>query len=367
MTERRPLSRRQRRLRLTAALMAVAVVAGVTALAWRYHGARAGEYRPGEANPDITSSLARGLPPEAPKPQFTDVTAAAGLGAFRTFTGGRTSQLPEDMGSGAAWGDFDNDGDEDLFIVSAGGPLGSQARDRAPSLLLREPRGWPVPSRRGLPRHAHPRHGCRMGRFRWRRLDRPRRHRVRHDCCCSGTREAVSRRTRRFASRAGFWTGVAWGDYDRDGDLDLYVCGYVQYHEEPADRTSVSQHYGSSVPFTLNPASYDPERNLLFRNNGTGVFTEVGRALGVDNPEGRSLSARVARFRRRRLARSLCRQRHLRQRALPQRAREVRRHQPSGVGGRLPWRDGPRRRRLEPRRRRRPVHVALGGAGERAL
>ena len=45
------------------------------------------------------------------------------------------------------------------------------------------------------------------------------------------------------------------------------------------------------VPFTLNPASYEPERNLLFRNNGNGTFTEVAQELGVANPEGRSLSA----------------------------------------------------------------------------
>jgi hypothetical protein len=48
---------------------------------------------------------------------------------------------------------------------------------------------------------------------------------------------------------------------------------------------------GTAVPYTLNPSSYAPQRNLLFRNDGTGRFTEVARQLGVDNPEGRSLSA----------------------------------------------------------------------------
>ena len=45
------------------------------------------------------------------------------------------------------------------------------------------------------------------------------------------------------------------------------------------------------VPYSLNPASFEPERNLLFRNNGNGTFTEVAKDLGIANPDGRSLVA----------------------------------------------------------------------------
>jgi tetratricopeptide (TPR) repeat protein len=290
MTEKRRLSARQRRVRLTAGIITVALVASAAVLAWRYRAATTGVYRPGEANSDITSSLARGLPAEAPKPQFTDVTAAAGLGGFRAFVGGRTSQLPEDMGSGAAWGDFDNDGDEDLFVVSAGGPLTAAPGDRSPSLLYENLGTGQFRAVAGFPDTRILGTGAAFGDVDgdgW------------IDLVVSGYDTLLLFRNTRghfaadaaFTSRRGFWTGVAWGDFDRDGDLDLYVCGYVQYRDEEADRTRVSQHYGSAVPFTLNPASYDPERNLLFRNGGKGVFTEVGRALGVSNPDGRSLSA----------------------------------------------------------------------------
>ena len=50
---------------------------------------------------------------------FTDVAARSGIG-FRHFPGVRSTQLPEDMGWGAAWGDYDGDGDDDLFIRERG-------------------------------------------------------------------------------------------------------------------------------------------------------------------------------------------------------------------------------------------------------
>ena len=49
------------------------------------------------------------------------------------------------------------------------------------------------------------------------------------------------------------------------------------------------------VPYTLNPSSFPPERNLLMRNDG-GVFHDVAAAAGVDNLAGRSLSAVWADF-----------------------------------------------------------------------
>lgn len=82
-----------------------------------YRANRPRLYRPDEGIEEITSGLSRGLPPDAPVPRWRDVTVQAGLGGFRNFAGERTSQIPEDMGSGAAWGDFDNDGEDDLFIT----------------------------------------------------------------------------------------------------------------------------------------------------------------------------------------------------------------------------------------------------------
>lgn len=284
-----PFSRRLRRVYATVLVLLVTggiVGAGYYAVRQRL---RPSEYQPGEANADITASLAQGLPREAPRPRLTDVTAEVGLGTFRTFAGHRSSQLPEDMGAGAAWGDYDNDGDDDLFLVGAGAALNARPENRAPSRLYENVGGRfrrveEFPDVRIIGMGAA-----------WGDADGD----GWIDLVITGYqtlhlyRNVHGRfvRDTRFPGPPGFWSGAAWGDYDHDGDLDLYVCGYVQYAETDANRARASDHYGTSVPYTLNPASYKPHRNLLLRNSGDGRFRDVAETLGVANPQGRSLSA----------------------------------------------------------------------------
>jgi hypothetical protein len=290
-------------------------------VAWRIHKEHEPEeYTPGEASSDITSAISeqqaarkpvadlasrvevrsrridalrdpgRKLPVGAPRPLFTDVTEEAGLAPFRQFNGARTSQLPEDMGSGLAWGDFDNDGYDDLFVVSGGGPLDGPIVQRAPSVLYRNTGDGRFEEVGDFPETRINGMGAAWGDYNndgW------------LDLAVTGYDSIILYRNEhghlvrdgKFPSPKGFWTGVSWADYNRDGYLDLYVCGYVKYHPGAARAAESTQQFGLEVPFTLNPASYEPVRNLLFRNNGDGTFTEVARQLGVDSPEGRSLSA----------------------------------------------------------------------------
>ena len=181
------------------------------------------------------------------------------------------------MGSGAAWGDFDGDGDDDLFVVAAGGPLTADPATWAPSRLYEnrtepggEPRFVEVAS---FPETRIVGMGAAWG-----------------DADGDGWLDLVVTgydalllfhndhgrlvRDETFpplpTGQQGYWAGAAWGDFDGDRDLDLYVSGYVRYVEDPNARDQVSQQYGHAVPYTLNPVSYEPERNLLFENRGPG-------------------------------------------------------------------------------------------------
>lgn len=322
-TPQRPVrrgSRRLRRLAWTASslLILVAIAAVVT---WRVHrDNQPDEYVPGETSNDITNvSADRGakttapitvpakaavvnrmvdrlldpgkkLPAGAPQPFFTDVTKAAGLDGFRQFNGARSSQLPEDMGSGVAWGDFDNDGLEDVFVVSGGGPLNAPAPQLAASMLYRNLGNGRFEAVKDFPELRIHGMAAAWGDYNndgW------------LDLVVTGFDTIVLFRNdhghfvreKSFSAPKGFWAGASWGDYNRDGYLDLYVCGYVKYKPNTGKEGTTSTQFGMDVPFSLNPASYEPERNLLFRNNGNGTFTETAKEMGVANPDGRSLVA----------------------------------------------------------------------------
>jgi len=128
------------------------------------------------------------------------------------------------FGLAAAWGDYDNDGDLDLYLTNYG-----------PNLLYRN-------------------NG-------------------------DGTFTDVTAQAR--VGDSGFSAGCGWGDYDNDGDIDLYVATYVKFKYRAEDAAIISQQYGSEIPYTINPSSYPPASNRLYRNNGDGTFAEVAEAAGV--------------------------------------------------------------------------------------
>lgn len=289
------LSPRRRRLRLTLALLGLGAVLGGGLGSFLYFKTRPVQYRPDETSADITSDLARSLPPDAPKPRFTDVTRAAGLADFRNFTGMRTAEMPEDIGPGVTWGDFDNDGDDDLFLVSVGGALKLPENQLQPCALFENLGNGTFRRVASLPDVRIHGNGAAWGDYDgdgyldlvvsgYNALLL-----FHNEPAAGGGRKFI--RDTRLPNPPGFWTGVSWGDYDNDRALDLYVCGYIQYVVADEDRSKSEAQAGSMIPFTLNPASFKGGTNLLFHNNRDGTFTDVAADLKVQNPEGRSLGA----------------------------------------------------------------------------
>ena len=292
-----PRLTRRRRLLLITGASAVAFVAVASVAAVRMQRGEAA-YRPGDDVDGVTAELARSLPPDYPRVHFTDATDAARI-AFRHFDGTRKSWLPEDMGSGAAWGDYDGDGWMDLAVANEAGSLdrSDDERRRSPARLTlyhNEHDGTftDVTERAGLGLRGS------LMAVAWADYDddghldllvTAHGHNALYHGNGDGTftdRSAASG----IGAPEGFWTGAAWGDYDRDGRLDLYVTGYVVFSRKSTN-TGVTGKYDVENPASINPLAFAPERNLLFHNEGNGTFTERGAAAGVSDRAGRGLAA----------------------------------------------------------------------------
>ncbi len=269
-------------------------LAGLTAIAMWIASARNTDLADPTAG--VTSAFKNEASADAPPVMFQDVAKARGV-IMRHGPGRRGRTLPEDTGSGIAWGDYDSDGDPDLYIVNYAGALGAPSDPAGSNRLFRNDGASFVDVTQTA--GVGDLEGFGMGAsfadydgdgdvdLYVTNLGPNRLYRNRGD----GTFEDVAKQA--GVDDALWSAGVAWGDYDRDGDLDLYVCNYVQYDAEPTGEALEMEAGGNilSIPFTLNPNSFDPEPNRLYRNCGDGTFEDVAEQCGVSDPEGRSLGA----------------------------------------------------------------------------
>jgi len=231
------------------------------------------------------------LPRSGPSPlavRFTDVTREAGLAFVHNSGATGRKYLPETMGSGVVFFDYDGDGRQDLFFVN-GADWPDQHRATTTQALYRN-RGDgtfdDVTARAGL---AVELYGIGAAAADYdndgdtdlfvNALGPDRLFRNRGN----GTFEDVTREA--GVSDPGFGSSATWFDYNRDGFLDLFVCNYVQW--TPA--TDIYCTLDGANKSYCTPESYRGATNRLFRNRGDGTFEDATRKAGVFDPTGKSL------------------------------------------------------------------------------
>jgi enediyne biosynthesis protein E4 len=221
--------------------------------------------------------------------RFVDVTAPAGLhfehnsGAF----GGK--YLPETLGSGCAFLDYDADGWQDILLVN-GSDWPGHKRTRSPLRLYRNNRNGTftdVTQKAGLDVEMYGM-GVAVGDFN-------------NDgfpdilITCVGQNRLFQNtgkgtftdvtKSSGLAGRQAFSTSALWFDFDGDGLLDLFVCNYVKWSPEHDVFCSLDGKHKSYC----TPEAYRGETCWLFHNRGNGTFEDLTAGSGIFDSSSKSL------------------------------------------------------------------------------
>ena len=237
-----------------------------------------------------------GLSAQAPAIRLTDVTKAVGV----TFTHNNGAfgrkYLPETLGAGAAFFDFDNDGRQDLFLVN-GTSWPGQPQANSRSRLYRNTGSGSfvdVTERAGLSMDLYGM-GVAAADFDndgWQDLlvTAVGQNRLFRNSG-KGTFVDVTARAG-LGNRLGFSTSALWFDYDRDGWLDLLICNYVRWTPE----TDVACSMDGKQKAYCTPEAYRGATSWLFRNRGNGSFEDVTAKAGLFDATSKSLGVTLVEY-----------------------------------------------------------------------
>jgi enediyne biosynthesis protein E4 len=223
--------------------------------------------------------------------RFTDITQSAGI-RFKHNSGREGKKyLPETLGSGAAFFDYDNDGWPDALLINS--------------------KDWTPRGRRTLHALYHNNHngtftdvtagsgldvdmygmGVAIGDY-----DNDGRDDI-YITALDGDRLFHNEGNGKFydvtksagIQNASFGTSAAWFDFDRDGKLDLFVANYVQWTVKGDLWCSLD---GATKSY-CTPESYKGTQSKLYHNLGGGRFEDVSVKAGVGDATSKSLGVTV--------------------------------------------------------------------------
>ncbi|MGA8267973.1 MAG: CRTAC1 family protein [Candidatus Acidiferrales bacterium] len=221
--------------------------------------------------------------------RLADVTAKAGIDFHHNSGAYGGKMLPETMGSGCAFLDYDADGWQDILLVN-GMDWPGHKRERTTLKLYRNNRNGTfsdVTRSSGLDVELYGL-GVAVGDYN-------------NDgfpdilITCVGQNHLFKNtgkgtfvdvtRASGLAARDGFSTSALWFDYDRDGLLDLFVCNYVKWSGEHDVFCSLDGKHKSYC----TPEAYRGETCWLFHNRGDGTFEDVTAKSGIFDSSSKSL------------------------------------------------------------------------------
>jgi enediyne biosynthesis protein E4 len=239
--------------------------------------------------PGLRALTAQTSAPTSPGFRFTDVTSQAGI-HFQHNSGAIGGKLlPETLGSGCAFLDYDRDGWQDILLINGADWPGHKKNHSTLRLYRNNGNGTftDVTVRAGLDIEMYGM-GVAVGDYNndgfpdilitcvgQNRLFRN---------TGKGTFVDVTS-TSGLGKREGFSTSALWFDYDRDGLLDLFVCNYVKWSPEHDVFCSLDGKHKSYC----TPEAYRGETCWLFHNRGDGTFEDVTAASGIFDSSSKSL------------------------------------------------------------------------------
>ncbi len=244
----------------------------------------------------LTPVLFWGASASHPSVQFVDVTLESKIKFKHENGASKEKLLVETFGSGVACFDYDNDGLLDIYFVN--GANLSQGKPSPGNVLYRNTgKGTfvDVTEKTGVAGHGAYGTGVAVGDY-----DNDGfldlyvtnyGSNILYHNNGDGTFTDV---TAKAGVTAGGWSSSAgFFDFDRDGKLDLYVVKYLDYDIKDNPYCGFQR---EGYRMYCDPRLFDGVPDQLFRNNGDGTFTDVSKAAGIANPAGKGLGVAFGDF-----------------------------------------------------------------------